>query len=206
MSHPATSSPNRAACRCSTGPMAGRLARDGVLLDARTSERYRGESELLDPVAGHIPGAVNSPTADNVDASGRFRTAEELRKRFAGLGVTEAVEVGAYCGSGVSAAHEVLALELAGVRAALYVGSWSDWVSDPDRPVATGRARAGSSPAHRDSSVRCTAGDADPARRDDPGRPAPVPGAGRDRRTLTRPARPPSPRNWPKSSVRRAGW
>ena len=120
------------------GAMAGRLARDGVLLDARTSERYRGESELLDPVAGHIPGAVNSPTADNVDVSGRFRTAEELRKRFAGLGVTEAVEVGAYCGSGVSAAHEVLALELAGVRAALYVGSWSDWVSDPDRPVATG--------------------------------------------------------------------
>jgi thiosulfate/3-mercaptopyruvate sulfurtransferase len=117
---------------------AARLARDGVLLDARTPERYRGESELLDPVAGHIPGAVNSPTVDNTDGGGRFRAAEDLRKRFAGLGVTEAVEVGAYCGSGVSAAHEVLALELAGVRASLYVGSWSDWVSDPDRPVATG--------------------------------------------------------------------
>ncbi|MEQ4208755.1 sulfurtransferase [Actinopolymorpha sp. B9G3] len=115
-----------------------RMAREGVLLDARAGERYRGESELVDPVAGHIPGALNAPTDANTSGSGGFRAAAELRKRFAGLGVKPESPVGVYCGSGVSAAHEVLALELAGIPAALYVGSWSDWVSDPSRPVATG--------------------------------------------------------------------
>lgn len=114
------------------------LAQRGVLLDARAPERFRGEHEPLDPVAGHIPGAVNHPTAQNVDADGRFLGAEELRHGFARAGVREGVAVGAYCGSGVTAAHEVLALELAGYRAALYVGSWSEWISDPARPVATG--------------------------------------------------------------------
>ncbi|MGW5359685.1 sulfurtransferase [Actinopolymorpha pittospori] len=120
---------------------AARLARDGVLLDARAGERYRGEVEPMDPVAGHIPGAHNLPTAANLDENGRFRPAAELRDRFAAAGVDGGQEVGAYCGSGVSAAQEVLALELAGIPAALYVGSWSDWVSDRNRPVATGPDR-----------------------------------------------------------------
>jgi thiosulfate/3-mercaptopyruvate sulfurtransferase len=117
---------------------AASLARSGVLLDARAGERYRGEREPVDPVAGHIPGAVSAPTAANVGADGTFRPAAELRARFAGLGVPGAGGVGAYCGSGVTAAHEVLALTLAGIPAALYVDSWSGWVTDAARPVATG--------------------------------------------------------------------
>jgi thiosulfate/3-mercaptopyruvate sulfurtransferase len=118
---------------------AARLAGgDGVLLDARAPERFRGESEPIDPVAGHIPGAVNVPTTDLVDASGRFLDAEALRARFADAGVRVGAPVGAYCGSGVAASHEVLALSLAGIPAALYVGSWSEWIRDPERPVAVG--------------------------------------------------------------------
>ncbi|MGW0609498.1 sulfurtransferase [Streptomyces sp. NPDC002788] len=117
---------------------AAELARSGVLLDARAGERYRGEAEPIDPVAGHIPGAVSAPTTDNVGADGCFLPAEELRERFKGLGVSGGSPVGVYCGSGVSAAHEVLALAVAGVPAELYVGSWSEWSSDPDRPVAVG--------------------------------------------------------------------
>jgi thiosulfate/3-mercaptopyruvate sulfurtransferase len=117
---------------------AGRTARAGILLDARAAERYRGEREPVDPVAGHIPGAVSAPTAANVDATGRFLPPGALRERFAALGVVQGREVGAYCGSGVTAAHEALALELAGVTAALYVGSWSNWIADSSRPVATG--------------------------------------------------------------------
>lgn len=112
-------------------------AETGLLLDARSRERYRGESEPIDPVAGHVPGAVNAPTAANVGADGRWRGADELRERFAGLGAPDQ-PVAVYCGSGVTAAHEVLALEIAGTRAALYPGSWSEWITDPDRPVATG--------------------------------------------------------------------
>jgi thiosulfate/3-mercaptopyruvate sulfurtransferase len=117
---------------------AGRLARDGVLLDVRAAERYRGEVEPVDPVAGHVPGACSAPTTANVRADGRFLDPAGLRDRFAGLGVTGAEPVGAYCGSGVAAAHTVLALAVAGIDAALYAGSWSDWVTDPSRPVATG--------------------------------------------------------------------
>ncbi|WP_405145813.1 sulfurtransferase [Sphaerisporangium sp. NBC_01403] len=117
---------------------AAALADDGVLLDARAGERYRGEVEPVDPVAGHIPGAVSAPTSENVDGSGRFHPAEFLRERFISFGVLPEVPVGAYCGSGVTAAHEVLALAIAGVPAALYVGSWSNWVSDPSRPIAKG--------------------------------------------------------------------
>jgi thiosulfate/3-mercaptopyruvate sulfurtransferase len=116
------------------------IAATGRLLDARPAERYRGETEPIDPVAGHIPGAVSAPTIGNVTADGTFAGPAELAARFAALGVTrDGPAVGAYCGSGVTAAHEVLALALAGVPAALYVGSWSNWVADPDRPVATGR-------------------------------------------------------------------
>jgi thiosulfate/3-mercaptopyruvate sulfurtransferase len=117
---------------------AARVARDGVLLDARAAERYRGESEPIDPVAGHIPGARNHPATDNIDADGRFRPADDLRSTFTEHGVGDGVPVGAYCGSGVTAAHQVLALELAGFTAALYPGSWSEWIVDPDRPVARG--------------------------------------------------------------------
>jgi thiosulfate/3-mercaptopyruvate sulfurtransferase len=128
---------------------AGTLARTGLLLDARAPERYRGEKEPVDPVAGHIPGAVSAPTADNVNADGTFRNAAELAARFASLGATPdraapaghgpgGGGVGAYCGSGVTAAHDVFALALVGIPAALYVGSWSNWVTDPARPVATG--------------------------------------------------------------------
>lgn len=110
----------------------------GVLLDVRAAPRYRGETEPIDPVAGHIPGAVNLPAPGYV-AEGRFPAAEALRERFAAAGVAEGAPVGAYCGSGVTAAQAVLALHLAGrPDAALYIGSWSNWVADPDRPVATG--------------------------------------------------------------------
>ena len=109
-----------------------------MLLDARAAVRYRGESEPVDPVAGHIPAAVSAPTSANVTADGLLLSPAQLRKRFAELGVHPGEQVGVYCGSGVTAAHEVLALELAGIPAALYVGSWSGWIADPDRPVATG--------------------------------------------------------------------
>ncbi|MDG9717608.1 sulfurtransferase [Streptomyces sp. DH24] len=117
---------------------AATLARSGVLFDARAGERYRGEVEPIDPVGGHIPGAVSAPTSENVAADGRFLPAAELRARFTALGASDGTDVGVYCGSGVSAAHEVLALAVAGIPAALYVGSWSQWSSDPQRPVAVG--------------------------------------------------------------------
>jgi thiosulfate/3-mercaptopyruvate sulfurtransferase len=117
---------------------AASLARRGVLLDARAPERFRGEHEPIDPVAGHIPSAVNAPTTANVDSDGRFLPRDALRATFAVAGVRDGGTVGAYCGSGVSAAHEVLALELAGFEAGLYPGSWSEWITDPERPVAAG--------------------------------------------------------------------
>ena len=106
---------------------AAELAANGVLVDARAPERFRGEVEPIDPVAGHIPRAVNLPGADVVDGAGRYRRPQ-----------IEGDELGAYCGSGVSAAQVVLALEASGRPAALYVGSWSEWITDPARPVATG--------------------------------------------------------------------
>ncbi|WP_371630773.1 sulfurtransferase [Streptomyces sp. NBC_00341] len=118
---------------------AAALASSGLLLDARAAERYRGDVEPIDRVGGHIPGAVSAPTVENVGADGRFLSAQTLAARFTGLGADgDAVDVGVYCGSGVSGAHEVLALEVAGFTAALYAGSWSQWSADEIRPVATG--------------------------------------------------------------------
>ncbi|WP_022892590.1 sulfurtransferase [Agromyces subbeticus] len=113
------------------------FATGGVLLDARAAPRYRGEVEPIDPRAGHIPGARSAPSGDNLDAGGRFLPAEVLRERFAELGITPGIAVAAYCGSGVTAAHEVAALAIAGIGAALYPGSWSQWSNDDSRPVAT---------------------------------------------------------------------
>ena len=109
-----------------------------VLVDARAPERYRGETEPIDPVAGRIPGAVNVPTGRNLGPDGRFRSPEELRELYAAVGATAdlpAGSVAAYCGSGVTAVHDIVAMEVAGVRAALYPGSWSGWITDPQRPV-----------------------------------------------------------------------
>lgn len=117
---------------------AAALARDGLLIDARAPERFRGEHEPVDPVAGHVPGAVNIPTARNLVAegerTGRWRSRDELSAEYR-LAIEAGTDVGVYCGSGVTAAHDVLALELVGVQAALYAGSWSEWVTDPARPV-----------------------------------------------------------------------
>jgi thiosulfate/3-mercaptopyruvate sulfurtransferase len=137
---------------------AAALASDGVLIDVRAAERYRGETEPIDRVAGHIPGAVNAPIADTGNPDGTFKDPAALAEVFAALGAVPAPggsaapvgapadlaaipvpggpAVGAYCGSGVTAARGVLALGLAGIPAALYVGSWSDWTADPSRPIA----------------------------------------------------------------------
>lgn len=109
-----------------------------VLIDARAEVRFRGEHEPVDPVAGHIPGAVNVPTGRNLAADGRFRSAEKLRAIYTEVGATAGVEVAAYCGSGVTATHDILAMEVAGVSAALYPGSWSGWITDPARPITSG--------------------------------------------------------------------
>ncbi len=110
-----------------------------VLVDARAPERYRGETEPIDPVAGHIPGAVNVPTGANLGVDGRFRSPDQLRALYEAAGVPlDGTEVAVYCGSGVTAIHDLIALELVGVHATLYPGSWSGWVTDPDRPVETG--------------------------------------------------------------------
>jgi thiosulfate/3-mercaptopyruvate sulfurtransferase len=118
---------------------AAALAQRGVLLDARAAERYRAEMEPIDRIPGHIPGARSAPTLDNLDPRTlRFKPPGQLRRRFEAAGASAGAEVGAYCGSGVTAAHEILALEVAGIPAALYVGSWSEWIEDPQRPIATG--------------------------------------------------------------------
>jgi thiosulfate/3-mercaptopyruvate sulfurtransferase len=129
----------------------------GRLFDVRAPERFRGEVEPIDPVAGRIPGAVNLPTTANVQDSGHFLPEPALRQRFLRAGAAHAAgpgggraeatdaaaadldaPVGVYCGSGVTAAHTVLAMRLAGIEAALYPGSWSGWITDPSRPIETG--------------------------------------------------------------------
>jgi len=117
---------------------AAALARDGLLLDARARERYAGETEPIDPVAGHVPGAINSPTSDWITADGTFR--RDLAEHWTAVRGDHHGAVGVYCGSGVTAAHEMLALAVLGVDAVLYPGSWSEWIRDSSRPVATGPA------------------------------------------------------------------
>lgn len=110
------------------------------LIDARSPDRYRGENETIDPVAGHIPGAVNRFFKDNLDAQGRFKPAAELRAAFESLAASRpSSEVISQCGSGVTACHNLLAMEIAGLPGArLYPGSWSEWCSDPQRPIERG--------------------------------------------------------------------
>jgi thiosulfate/3-mercaptopyruvate sulfurtransferase len=110
-----------------------------VLVDARAAARYRGDTEPLDRAAGHVPGALNRPYSDNLDASGRFKAPAQLREEFAAvLGDTPPDKVVHMCGSGVTACHNLLAMEHAGLHGSrLYAPSWSGWVSDPSRPVAT---------------------------------------------------------------------
>lgn len=121
----------------SAAEIPGWIAAGRLLLDARDRERYLGLTEPVDPVAGHIPGAVSGPTSENVRPDGTFRDPADLVRRFAGLGVSDGRDTAVYCGSGVTATHEILALEIAGIRALLYPGSWSHWVTDPGRPVET---------------------------------------------------------------------
>ncbi len=113
---------------------------DRRLLDSRSADRYRGENETIDPVAGHIPGAICAPYADNLGRDGLFQSPEALRARFeALLGDAPAERVVFYCGSGVTAAHNVLAVAHAGLGdARLYAGSWSEWITEPDRPIQRG--------------------------------------------------------------------
>ena len=115
-----------------------------LLLDARDGARYRGEHEPIDPRPGHIPGALSLPARENLDASGRLRPTRALRERFAEAGVSDGADVIAYCGSGLTACHDLLALELAGFgRGRLFPGSWSQYSSDPSRPAALGPNPAG---------------------------------------------------------------
>lgn len=119
-----------------------RIVRNGgsTLVDARSSERYRGEHEPIDPVSGHIPGAVNVPFAPNVDPrTNRFLPPEQLRDRFERAGIERAEDTVVYCGSGVTASHDVFAMRLAGLGTArLYEGSFSGWIAAGTRPIATG--------------------------------------------------------------------
>jgi thiosulfate/3-mercaptopyruvate sulfurtransferase len=117
------------------------------LLDARARDRFRGENETLDAKAGHIPGAKSAPYSENLDAHGRFLPPQQLAERFQHLlGETPSEEAVLYCGSGVSAAHNALAMAIAGMGTPrIYAGSWSDWITDPTRPIATGDEESESS-------------------------------------------------------------
>jgi thiosulfate/3-mercaptopyruvate sulfurtransferase len=118
---------------------AAALAGEGRLVDVRAPERFRGEVEPIDPVAGHIPGAINVPNSDSLMADGSFKADEVLRRQFESAALHRRDQApGVYCGSGVAAAHSVLAMHQAGLQAILYPGSWSEWITDPVRPIATG--------------------------------------------------------------------
>ncbi|NJO85102.1 MAG: sulfurtransferase, partial [Blastochloris sp.] len=128
---------------------------DYRIIDARSADRYRGENETRDPLAGHIPGALNAPFTENVDGNGLFLPAEALRERYHDLlGDATADHTIFYCGSGVTAAHDALALTHAGLGdGRVYVGSWSEWSANPERPIETGEQQGGRVNA---STVACT--------------------------------------------------
>lgn len=111
-----------------------------LVLDARAAERYRGENETIDPLAGHIPGAYSAPYSGNLNPDGSFRSPQELRARYQNLlGKLPPEKVAVYCGSGVTSIHNILSIQHAGLgEARLYAGSWSEWIADRSRPVATG--------------------------------------------------------------------
>lgn len=115
------------------------LAYSSILLDARPADRFAGRNETVDPVAGHIPGARSMPALANVHDDGSFLSPDDLALRFTAAGVRPDSEVGVYCGSGVQASHLALALEHSGIHpvTGVYIGSWSHWITDPERPVET---------------------------------------------------------------------
>lgn len=117
---------------------AAAMASRGVLIDARAPERFRGEIEPIDAVAGHIPGARSVPAQQTLGPDGRLLSRDALRDRFAAVGIQAGDPVGVYCGSGVVATQEIFAMAVAGIDAELYAGSWSEWITDPSRPIATG--------------------------------------------------------------------
>ncbi|MBD3610330.1 MAG: sulfurtransferase [Gammaproteobacteria bacterium] len=125
---------------CSADEIPALQQQDNLLLDARAAERYRGEVEPIDPIAGHIPGALNYPLTDNLDENGLFKTADTIRQQFVRIiNNHHSEQVYHYCGSGVSACHNILAMEYAGLHGSkLYPGSWSEWIRDVARPIATG--------------------------------------------------------------------
>lgn len=132
-------------CRVDVNAVHANIGQSGMLLiDARSPDRFRGENETLDPVGGHIPGAVNRFFRDNLDAHGRFRDSATLRAEFVALlGNRPPAEVVHQCGSGVTGCHNLLAMEAAGLTGSrLYAGSWSEWCADPSRPVETGSQQA----------------------------------------------------------------
>jgi thiosulfate/3-mercaptopyruvate sulfurtransferase len=136
-----TSRPWPASAVATADELAAHIDSGGVALDARSSERFRGENEVVDARAGHIPGATSAPWTAALDGNGRFRNAAELRDHFAALGARPDAAVVCYCGSGVSACADILAAEAAGLpRPRLFVASWSGWSADTERPVATGDA------------------------------------------------------------------
>jgi thiosulfate/3-mercaptopyruvate sulfurtransferase len=126
---------------CDAGTIVANLGKPKRrLLDARSPDRYRGENETLDPIGGHIPGAVNRFFKLNLDADGGFKPPSALREEFnAVIGARAPSDVIHYCGSGVTACHNLLAMEIAGLSGSqLFPGSWSEWIADRSRPVATG--------------------------------------------------------------------
>ncbi len=140
---PASSSPQPwpAAALATADELAAHLAVGGVALDARSADRFRGENELVDARAGHIPGARSAPWTSALDGTGRFRPGADLLAHFGALGAGPDAPAVCYCGSGVSACADILAAELAGLpRPRLFVASWSGWSADPQRPIAVGHA------------------------------------------------------------------
>jgi thiosulfate/3-mercaptopyruvate sulfurtransferase len=135
-----TAGPNPAMVLTTDDIVAGLGTQRWLLIDARTPERFRGEAEPIDPVAGHIPGAVNLPLQRNLGSDGRFLPPDELRALYQPLlGGRDPATTACLCGSGVTACHDLLAMEIAGFHGGrLYAGSWSEWIRDPARPIATG--------------------------------------------------------------------